>query len=133
MAAKHVYSFGDGSADGSNRDKLLLGGKGAGLAEMSHPFMTSCRNPLFTSRSLAVRVSSSSAAASFSLGAAMGYHKCFWLCCYKSFRLYHHNCLLSCDYTWIMQPPHTCGPLQCVTAAQPARYASSSGPRAEAA
>ena len=35
MAAKHVYSFGDGSADGSNRDKLLLGGKGAGLAEMS--------------------------------------------------------------------------------------------------
>jgi pyruvate,orthophosphate dikinase len=35
MAPKHVYSFGDGTADGSNRDKLLLGGKGAGLAEMS--------------------------------------------------------------------------------------------------
>jgi pyruvate,orthophosphate dikinase len=35
MAGKHVYSFGDGSADGANADKLLLGGKGAGLAEMS--------------------------------------------------------------------------------------------------
>ena len=35
MAAKHVYSFGDGTADGANADKLLLGGKGAGLAEMS--------------------------------------------------------------------------------------------------
>jgi pyruvate,orthophosphate dikinase len=35
MAAKHVYSFGEGSADGANADKLLLGGKGAGLAEMS--------------------------------------------------------------------------------------------------
>ncbi|HXT51869.1 MAG TPA: PEP/pyruvate-binding domain-containing protein, partial [Thermoanaerobaculia bacterium] len=35
MAAKHVYSFGDGAADGANADKLLLGGKGAGLAEMS--------------------------------------------------------------------------------------------------
>jgi len=34
MAAKHVYSFGDGAADGANADKLLLGGKGAGLAEM---------------------------------------------------------------------------------------------------
>ena len=32
MAAKHVYSFGDGTADGANADKLLLGGKGAGLA-----------------------------------------------------------------------------------------------------
>ena len=35
MTAKHVYSFGDGTADGANNDKLLLGGKGAGLAEMS--------------------------------------------------------------------------------------------------
>ncbi len=35
MAAKHVYSFGAGTADGANADKLLLGGKGAGLAEMS--------------------------------------------------------------------------------------------------
>jgi pyruvate,orthophosphate dikinase len=35
MTAKHVYSFGEGTADGANSDKLLLGGKGAGLAEMS--------------------------------------------------------------------------------------------------
>ncbi len=32
---KHVYSFGDGKADGDGKMKELLGGKGAGLAEMS--------------------------------------------------------------------------------------------------
>jgi pyruvate,orthophosphate dikinase len=32
---KHVYSFGGGSADGDGRMKDVLGGKGAGLAEMS--------------------------------------------------------------------------------------------------
>src|SRR5438477_766860 len=32
---KYVYSFGDGSADGDGKMKDVLGGKGAGLAEMS--------------------------------------------------------------------------------------------------
>jgi len=32
---KHVYSFGGGSADGDGKMKDILGGKGAGLAEMS--------------------------------------------------------------------------------------------------
>ncbi len=35
MPAKYVYAFGGGSADGEGSQKLLLGGKGAGLAEMS--------------------------------------------------------------------------------------------------
>ncbi|WP_370931998.1 pyruvate, phosphate dikinase [Bartonella sp. DGB1] len=33
---KWVYNFGDGSAEGSAKDKNLLGGKGANLAEMSN-------------------------------------------------------------------------------------------------
>lgn len=33
---KYVYYFGDGTADGGGDMKNLLGGKGAGLAEMSH-------------------------------------------------------------------------------------------------
>ena len=33
---KHIYFFGDGKADGSARDKNLLGGKGANLAEMTN-------------------------------------------------------------------------------------------------
>src|SRR5437763_9436583 len=32
---KYVYSFGGGSADGNGRMKDVLGGKGAGLAEMT--------------------------------------------------------------------------------------------------
>ncbi|MEM6701243.1 MAG: pyruvate, phosphate dikinase [Acidobacteriota bacterium] len=32
---KYVYAFGDGAAEGSGEQKELLGGKGAGLAEMS--------------------------------------------------------------------------------------------------
>ncbi|HEX9654562.1 MAG TPA: pyruvate, phosphate dikinase [bacterium] len=36
MAAKYVYSFGDGKADGRADMKNLLGGKGANLAEMSN-------------------------------------------------------------------------------------------------
>ena len=32
---KHVYSFGGGTADGDGKMKDILGGKGAGLAEMS--------------------------------------------------------------------------------------------------
>src|SRR5215467_3216214 len=32
---KHVYSFGGGKADGDGTMKEILGGKGAGLAEMS--------------------------------------------------------------------------------------------------
>src|SRR5579871_1108492 len=32
---KHVYSFGNGAADGDGKMKDTLGGKGAGLAEMS--------------------------------------------------------------------------------------------------
>ena len=35
MAAKYVYAFGGGSAEGDGTQKNLLGGKGAGLAEMS--------------------------------------------------------------------------------------------------
>jgi pyruvate,orthophosphate dikinase len=35
MPAKYVYAFGGGTADGNGSQKLLLGGKGAGLAEMS--------------------------------------------------------------------------------------------------
>ncbi|HKV11607.1 MAG TPA: pyruvate, phosphate dikinase [Thermoanaerobaculia bacterium] len=35
MPAKSVYAFGGGSAEGDGSQKLLLGGKGAGLAEMS--------------------------------------------------------------------------------------------------
>ena len=35
MAKKHVYFFGGGKADGLGTMKALLGGKGAGLAEMS--------------------------------------------------------------------------------------------------
>src|SRR6266487_2779406 len=34
-ATKYVYSFGGGKADGNGKQKDLLGGKGAGLAEMS--------------------------------------------------------------------------------------------------
>ena len=33
--SKHVYSFGNGTADGDGKMKDILGGKGAGLAEMS--------------------------------------------------------------------------------------------------
>src|SRR5207253_2820772 len=33
--SKHVYSFGGGAADGDGKMKDVLGGKGAGLAEMS--------------------------------------------------------------------------------------------------
>jgi pyruvate,orthophosphate dikinase len=35
MQPKHVYAFGGGSAEGDGTQKDLLGGKGAGLAEMS--------------------------------------------------------------------------------------------------
>jgi pyruvate,orthophosphate dikinase len=35
MSKKYVYSFGGGTADGDGKMKDLLGGKGAGLAEMS--------------------------------------------------------------------------------------------------
>ena len=35
MPAKYVYAFGGGSAEGNGTQKDLLGGKGAGLAEMS--------------------------------------------------------------------------------------------------
>lgn len=35
MAAKYVYSFGGGKADGNEKMKNLLGGKGANLAEMA--------------------------------------------------------------------------------------------------
>src|SRR5262245_28587975 len=34
MSHKYVYSFGDGKADGSAKDRNLLGGKGSNLAEM---------------------------------------------------------------------------------------------------
>jgi pyruvate,orthophosphate dikinase len=34
MTAKYVYFFGGGSAEGSGKQKDLLGGKGANLAEM---------------------------------------------------------------------------------------------------
>lgn len=36
MATKFVYFFGNGKAEGRGDQKLLLGGKGAGLAEMTH-------------------------------------------------------------------------------------------------
>ena len=36
MAKKYVYYFGDGKADGTSHMKELLGGKGAGLAEMTN-------------------------------------------------------------------------------------------------
>ncbi len=36
MAQKRIYSFGGGSAEGDRTMKELLGGKGAGLAEMSN-------------------------------------------------------------------------------------------------
>ncbi|MFH1467463.1 MAG: pyruvate, phosphate dikinase [Pseudomonadota bacterium] len=36
MPEKMVYFFGDGRADGGAKDKNLLGGKGANLAEMAH-------------------------------------------------------------------------------------------------
>lgn len=36
MAKKYVYYFGDGKAEGSSNMKELLGGKGAGLAEMTN-------------------------------------------------------------------------------------------------
>ncbi len=36
MGKKNVYFFGDGKAEGSAKDKNLLGGKGAGLAEMTN-------------------------------------------------------------------------------------------------
>src|SRR5271169_457762 len=35
MAKKYIYAFGEGTADGAGDQKSLLGGKGAGLAEMS--------------------------------------------------------------------------------------------------
>ena len=35
MSEKRVYFFGDGKADGKGDMKNLLGGKGAGLAEMN--------------------------------------------------------------------------------------------------
>src|ERR1700744_2992219 len=34
-STKYVYSFGDGKADGNGKMKEVLGGKGAGLAEMT--------------------------------------------------------------------------------------------------
>ena len=36
MAKKHVYFFGGGKADGNRKMRDLLGGKGAGLAEMTN-------------------------------------------------------------------------------------------------
>lgn len=36
MAKKYVYYFGDGKAEGASNMKELLGGKGAGLAEMTN-------------------------------------------------------------------------------------------------
>ncbi len=36
MSEKYVYTFGDGTAEGNTGMKLLLGGKGANLAEMSN-------------------------------------------------------------------------------------------------
>jgi len=35
-ATEYVYSFGDGKADGDRSMRDLLGGKGAGLAEMTN-------------------------------------------------------------------------------------------------
>jgi pyruvate,orthophosphate dikinase len=36
VAKKYVYYFGDGKAEGTSNMKELLGGKGAGLAEMTN-------------------------------------------------------------------------------------------------
>ena len=36
MTTKYVYSFGGGKADGNGKMKDVLGGKGAGLAEMTN-------------------------------------------------------------------------------------------------
>ena len=36
MGKKYVYYFGDGNAEGTSNMKELLGGKGAGLAEMTN-------------------------------------------------------------------------------------------------
>ena len=36
ISMKHIYFFGNGKAEGSARDKSLLGGKGANLAEMTN-------------------------------------------------------------------------------------------------
>jgi pyruvate,orthophosphate dikinase len=36
MAIKYVYRFANGKADGNGTMKDLLGGKGAGLAEMTN-------------------------------------------------------------------------------------------------
>ena len=36
MTEQSVYFFGDGKAEGGAADKALLGGKGAGLAEMTN-------------------------------------------------------------------------------------------------
>ena len=35
MSQKHVYFFGGGKAEGKGTQRELLGGKGAGLAEMT--------------------------------------------------------------------------------------------------
>ena len=43
---KYVYYFGDGKAEGSGEMKNLLGGKGAGLAEMTN--LKICVPPGFT-------------------------------------------------------------------------------------
>ena len=43
---KYVYSFGDGKAEGTGTMKALLGGKGAGLAEMTN--LKICVPPGFT-------------------------------------------------------------------------------------
>ena len=36
MSAKYVYLFANGKAEGTGEMKVLLGGKGAGLAEMTN-------------------------------------------------------------------------------------------------
>src|SRR5262245_60591639 len=36
MSEKHIYFFGEGKAEGTGDMKELLGGKGAGLAEMTN-------------------------------------------------------------------------------------------------
>ena len=48
-AAKYVYYFGGGKADGNESMKNLLGGKGANLAEMAgHPALRLPVPPGFT-------------------------------------------------------------------------------------
>ena len=42
MAKKYIYFFGAGKADGNGKMKDLLGGKGAGLAEMSRSGVPVC-------------------------------------------------------------------------------------------